>query len=451
MNTEAKLEADITTVPVIIPVEAYISADYARQERDKLWLKVWQMACREEEIPNVGDFVTYDIADQSIIVVRTAPDTIMAHHNVCMHRGRRLTEGCGKTQRFFCKFHGWQWRLNGENAKVLDPEDWGDALTADNLRLKSVKVGTWGGFVFVNLDPECETLEAYLETVPAWLDPFEIDRMRYRWRQWVIFPCNWKTALEAFIESYHVTGTHPQLLRYGWNKTWSRTAGKHSWHGIGIPGDDRVGGGTTTISANAEADPRQLAHEYMAHLYETVNANTTQTIIDTAKTLVDVLPEGTPGDEVMATMMVLAREADAKRGVIWPEIDPQHFKESGIDWHIFPNTIILHGVTFILGYRARPNGADPDSCIFEVYVLERFPEGQAPQTENLYQPDISEENWRLVLSQDFANMGEVQKGMKSIAFPGNRPGPVQERAVINFHRVLSEYMGSGAPVPIGPS
>jgi phenylpropionate dioxygenase-like ring-hydroxylating dioxygenase large terminal subunit len=442
------IESEISTMPVKIPVEAYISEQYAREEKEKLWLRVWQVACREEEIPNVGDFYTYDILDQSLIIVRTAPDTIMAHHNVCMHRGRRLTEGCSQAKRFFCKFHGWQWHINGENAKVLDREDWGSALTQDNLRLRSAKVGRWGGYVFVNLDPNCESLEKFLEPVPAWLNAFELDKMRYRWRQWLHFPCNWKIALEAFIETYHVTGTHPQLLRFGWSKTWSRAQGKHAWHGLGIPGDNRAGGGTTSISSKAGVDPRKLAAEYMEHLYSTVNANTTQTIVDAAKTLVDVLPENTPSDVVMAKMMQLAQEADAKRGVQWPSIEPKLFEESGIDWHVFPNTIILHGVSFMLGYRARPNGFNPDSCIFEVYVMERFPEGEEPKPENIYQPDQSEERWRLVLSQDFANMSEVQKGVKSTAFPGTRPNPVQEQAVINFHKTLAQYMGTGAPQPI---
>ena len=207
--------------------------------------------------------------------------------------------------------------------------------------------------------------------------------------------------------------------------------------------------GTTSVSSQSGADPRKLMHDYMAHLYETVNANTTETIIGVAKTLVDILPEGTPAEEVTAKMLELARAADEKRGVIWPDVDPDHFKESGIDWHVFPNSVILHGVTFMLGYRARPNGFDPDSCIFEVYVMERFPEGEAPKTENVFQPDMSEERWRLVLAQDFANMGEVQRGVKSAGFPGARPNPVQEQAVINFHRNLASYMGRGGPEAIG--
>jgi hypothetical protein len=179
-----------------------------------------------------------------------------------------------------------------------------------------------------------------------------------------------------------------------------------------------------------------------------VNANTTETIINAAKRLVDVLPADAPPVDVMNKMMELACEADAERGVIWPTVDPDHFRLSGIDWHIFPNTVVLHGITFALGYRARPNGYDPDSCIFEVYVLERFPPGQEPATENIYQPDQTDEKWRKVLIQDFNNMPEVQRGMKSRGFPGPRPNPRQEQPVINFHRTLAEYMGSGAPRPI---
>ena len=73
--------------PVVIPIEAYVSHDYAAAENDRLWGKVWQVACRVEEIPDVGDYVTYDIVDESIIVVRSAPDTIEAFYNVCQHRG----------------------------------------------------------------------------------------------------------------------------------------------------------------------------------------------------------------------------------------------------------------------------------------------------------------------------------------------------------------------------
>src|SRR5690349_9694513 len=78
--------------PVVIGAEAYTSVEYARAERDRLWRKVWLQAGRVEEIPNVGDYLTYEILDDSVLVVRATEDEIRAFHNVCAHRGRRLVE-----------------------------------------------------------------------------------------------------------------------------------------------------------------------------------------------------------------------------------------------------------------------------------------------------------------------------------------------------------------------
>jgi hypothetical protein len=133
--------------------------------------------------------------------------------------------------------------------------------------------------------------------------------------------------------------------------------------------------------------------------------------------------------------------------VIWPEIDPDHYAASGIAWNVFPNLSIQHGYTFALCYRARPYGVDPDKCIFETSVIERFPEGQEPSTEWVY-AEPTAEKWRSVLAQDFANMAAVQRGMKSRVFPGALPNPRQERPVSNFHRNLAKYMGRGAPRPL---
>jgi hypothetical protein len=180
----------------------------------------------------------------------------------------------------------------------------------------------------------------------------------------------------------------------------------------------------------------------------TLNAATTQTFVDAANRLVDELPPGTSFEDVNPHYMAGAQRDDAARGVIWPKISNDDMINSGHDWHIFPNTVFLPGPTQALCYRVRPNGYNPDSCIFEVYTLERFPDGQEPKTEWVYKPDPSEESWLKILSQDFANMPEVQKGMKSRGFTGARPGPLQEVAVIHFHRLLAKYMGTGAPAPI---
>ena len=105
---------------------------------------------------------------------------------------------------------------------------------------------------------------------------------------------------------------------------------------------------------------------------------------------------------------------------------------------------ILQGITFALCYRARPYGDDPNMCIFESYAIERFPEGQEPQTEWVY-AEPTADNWGSVLAQDYSNMASVQKGMRSRGFRGPQPNPHQERKITNFHRNLAKYMGTGAP------
>ncbi len=423
-------------VPVRIPVEAYVSEEYARAENERLWGKVWQIACREEELANVGDYVTYDILDESIIVVRSDAQKISAFYNACQHRGRRLTKGCGRTRQFFCRFHGWRWDLDGENTYILDREDWCEALDAENTRLPRVQVDTWGGWVWVNMDPDCEPLSEYLNPVSPMLDAFEFDKMRYRWRQWLYFPCNWKTALESFIESFHVDATHPQLGQWGTNRWWCRTGGKHAWHGIGAPRGDA-----------GDLDPRVTMYELFKELWDTVGT-TTETLVEAASRAKEELPAGAAPEEVAGFVMQSAAMADAERGVFWPQMSPEHYVECGLDWHVFPNSAILPGMTYALCYRARPHGYDPNSCIFEVYIIERYPEGEEPQTEWVYEPDPTEEKWRKILSQDFQNMPEVQHGIKSRGFKGPRPSPVQEVPVIHFHRTLAEYMGTGAPEDI---
>ena len=451
MNQITRNQNELSERPVVIPVEAYVSDAYARAENDRLWSKVWQIACRTEEIPRVGDYVTYEILDESIIVVRTGADEIRAFYNVCQHRGRRLTAGCGHTKQFHCRFHGWRWDINGESAFVLDKEDWGDALNAENLRLKPVMVDTWGGWAWINMDPDCVPLRQYLEPAATMMDPYQLETLRYSWRKWLYVPCNWKTALEAFNESYHTAGSHPELTEWGQNVSWCRAENGHAWHGAaGARGEERSrGSGAMHVSGGPGLDPRLSTAGLNAYLWEELRAATTETIVNAARRAVNELPADTSAADVAAHVAAMAKRDDASRGVKWAEVDPEHAAATGYDWHLFPNSVIQPYAYCSLGYRARPNGYDPDSCIFEVYVLERFPEGQEPKTEWVFEPEPSEEKWLKVLWQDYMNMPEVQKGMKSRGFKGPRPGPVQELSVINFHRTLAQYMGTGAPVEIG--
>ncbi|CAN7556969.1 aromatic ring-hydroxylating dioxygenase subunit alpha [Phenylobacterium sp. LjRoot219] len=438
--------------PEIFPVEAYISEDYARAERDKLWRKVWQQVGRVEEIPEVGNFLTYEIQDDSLLIVRSAPDTIKAYYNVCSHRGRRLVDtppgarnARGDKVRFVCGFHGWSFDLEGRCVHILEKNDWGGALTEARTRLGEVRCETWGGWIWINMDPECEPLRDYLEPAASMLDPFELQNMRYRWRRWIVFDCNWKVALEAFNETYHVAVTHPEFMQFGEFRGWAKAQGIHS--NIGYDAPKGLEENQAKLRLGAGADPRLSTAQMQAYTWEQVNTNTTQTLVDAAQRLVDELPEGTPAPEVLRHWLSTARRDDAARGVIWPSVDAEHTAKAGTAWQLFPNFQIGHALNNALCYSARPYGYDPDKCIFEAAVLELFPEGEAPQTEWEYLA-ADDPRWGSVLPQDFSNMAAVQQGMKIGGYRGNIPNPKAEGAVASLHRNLARYMGAGAPRPL---
>ncbi|MBY0423818.1 MAG: aromatic ring-hydroxylating dioxygenase subunit alpha [Parvularculaceae bacterium] len=444
--------SDDLTEPVTIGAEAYVSADYARAEQDRLWRKVWLQAGRLEDIPEVGNFVTYDILDDSIIIVRTATDALRAYHNVCTHRGRRLVDpepgahhACGRKNGFTCPFHGWRFDLDGRCTQIRDREDWGGALDAANTALASVKVDAWGGWIWINMDPACGPLRDYLEPAASMLDPFQLENMRPRWRRWVVFDCNWKVAAEAFNEIYHVDITHPELTRFGEYRGWAKAQGLHS--NIGYDAPKNMDPNQAAKLRVGSGDARVTTAEMQNHIWEEVNTNTTATLVEAARRLVDELPEGTPPDKVLKHWLDSARRDDAARGVVWPAVDPAHVGKSGTAWQIFPNFQIGHSVNNALVYNFKPYRADPGKCVFEIAVYELFPKGEAPKTEWIYTP-VGDPSWRSVLPQDFSNMAAVQAGMKSLGFRGTKPNPYRERTIANLHKNLAAYMGTGAPRPL---
>ena len=461
MDKQINVTEEQLSEPLIYPAEAYISRDYAEQEADKLWAKVWQHVGRVEEIPEVGDYITYDIANDSILIVRSGPDSFEAFHNVCPHRGRKLVgtpaganQACGhknqsgeRKEGFFCAYHGWTFNLEGKNIYILDKEDWQGALTNDRTGLTPVKVETWGGWIWINMDPACESLQDYLSPMADLLDPFEFENMRYRFRQWGVFECNWKVALEAFLEPYHVAATHPQLTKYGDFYAWSQSLGLHGNDGFDSknPSDDDASSADTSVHRAAKGDDARVTIAQMQQeFWETIGASTTETLVNAAQRLVEELPAGTPAQEVHHHWLESAKRDDAARGVVWPEISDEQMTKAGLAQSIFPNMNILPGPTFALYYRVRPYGTDPDKCIYEAVAIDRFPEGGEPKTEWQY-AEQDPEQWPYVIAQDISNMVEMQKGLKSRGFKGCMPNPHQEQKVSNLHRNLANYMGTGAP------
>ncbi|MFD2135601.1 aromatic ring-hydroxylating dioxygenase subunit alpha [Novosphingobium resinovorum] len=169
--TAADMDAEVLAT---YPTEAFLSKDYLAAEKTLLWPKVWQMVERESDLPNPGDWLTYDVADESVIVLRKDDGSLKAFHNVCPHRGRQLVsvpdmlpgkvhDVRGSNRRnFICGFHGWTFDLEGQNTYILDPQDWQNKLTAEMTCLSEVQVDTWGGYIYITMDPDAVPLAEWM-------------------------------------------------------------------------------------------------------------------------------------------------------------------------------------------------------------------------------------------------------------------------------------------------
>ena len=424
---------------------------YARAERDKLWRKVWLQAGRVEDLPQVGSFITYDILDDSVLIVRTAPDTIKAYHNVCAHRGRRLVDtppgarnASGRRQQFVCGLprlalqprgrehaHPPQGRLAGRTERSVQ-------RPAERQRRHLGRLG---------LDQPRSRLRTAARLPRTCRDHARsrssCRTCAVRWRKWGIFDCNWKVALEAFNETYHVQTTHPEFNKFGEFRGWARTHGKHSNLGYEAPkGMDENQSAKLRVGTNA--DPRISTAQMQVYTWEKANTNTTQTLVDAALRLESELPEGTPAGEVLKHWLASARRDDAARGVIWPTVDPETRRRERhrlADLPELPDRARRQQRPVLQRAALRLRSGQVH---FRGGGVRTVPAGEEPQTQWEFCPPTAEA-WCYVLSQDFSNMAAVQQGMKSAGFSGPKPNPYMERSTANLHRNLAKYMGTGAP------
>lgn len=427
----------------MVPKDVYFSAEVAELEKKHLWPRVWQVVCRQEELASVGAFVTYDILDESVIVVRTAEDRLQAFHNVCRHRGRRLLQGRGQAQQIICPFHGWRYGLDGSIKYVLERGDWAGCphMTDEDLSLRELRVDSWQGWVFINFDRDAPPLAAYLAPVNALVDPFEFETWRYRWSKSVIVKCNWKVALESFNEFYHVTATHAQLQPYQDDISRCEIHGDHSMMKY-PPELNRLWGSPAARTGRpVPGDFRQQVVGAVREFERTLRALwSPRAVAATHRVLTELAPD-TPPEVVLTKMNEFWREAALAEGAGWPSLTYEQMDKAGYDWHVFPNFIFLMGADAGLFYRIRPNGDDRESTIFDIWSLVRYVPGGEPQVKHEVYEDWREADLGLILSQDFTNMELVHKGMKSAGFEVLRTNPLQESPLANFHRALRGYLG----------
>lgn len=407
-----------------IPKQRYYDPGFYELEKQNFWPRVWQMACRLEEIPKPGDFVEYEILDQSIIVVRLDADTVRAYHNACRHRGVKLVEGNGSRRTFVCPFHGWCWGIDGQNTFVLRADAFDEHnLDPADLALVPVRCELWGGCAWINLDDEAPSLRDCFEPFATIYDAWKVESLRTEWWQSCRLPVNWKLATAAFMEGYHVPQTHPQLLPSSQPATskppglvqtslyFMRTLGE-GMAGMTHANDIRIAEGLQNIEL-----PSNPA-EAMAEWKSTLN------------------------DAVVAWHRA--------RGCDMPDLND--LQRRGIVDAIgfcFPHYFLLPQYSSASSYRIRPLG--PEETLFEIWSLTRIPPDQITAKPTPPEPMAPDDpRWPPIPAQDFSNLPRQQKGLHSKGFEFMRLSSRIEGLISNFERVIDGFLAglpSAALVP----
>lgn len=408
--------------PADIARERYFDRDFHRLEVERMWGRVWQMACREEQIPEVGDSLVYEIVDASLIVVRTAPDEIRAFHNSCLHRGTQLRTGSGRVEGFRCPFHGFTWNIDGTFRGMPCPWDF-PHVDPDDFCLPEAAVGTWGGFVFVNLDPQAPPLEEYLEDLPWHFAAWPLEERYLSAHVVRVMPCNWKVALEAFIEAYHTVAVHPQLLR-----TTGDSMTEYDIYG------QRVSRMITPVGMKSEHVDRDVP-----------DAEILEAMFITGDTGLSV-EEGSTVRRVLADQMRASLAEQSGR-------DMSHIADTealdGIEYFLFPNFMPWAGFLTPLVYRFRPDGDDPDSCVIDIMLLAPLPgDGTRPApspTHHLGEGETFADAPELgylgrILNQDASTFGRIQRGLHASVKPNITLSRYQESRIRHFHATLDAYL-----------
>lgn len=198
-----------------LPGWTYHSQALFDLERDHVFLNHWQVVGHVNDLPEKGDWITYDMLGERAVVMRGADGVVRAFHNLCRHRGARVVDGDRGQCRgsIVCPFHGWVYNLDGTLRGVSQPTSF-DSMDRSNFGLKPIEMQTFHGFIFLRFHPGPQADIADL------LAPFDADFGAYRTTEilpvatpyWSSeLPVNWKSVRDVDNEGYHVPLAHPGL------------------------------------------------------------------------------------------------------------------------------------------------------------------------------------------------------------------------------------------------
>jgi choline monooxygenase len=407
--------------PTLVPAQRYYSSAFAQLEVERLWPKVWQLACTVDHVADPGDCFEYRCGPNSVLIVRGDDGELRAFQNVCRHRGNTLCSGAASgLHELKCGYHGWTWELSGELKRVPNRKGFG-ALSMSDFPLLAVKVDVWERLVFVNLDVNAMPLADYLEAMPQDIEWCGLGDFRCYATMTIEVDANWKTIADGFSETYHIQTLHPELHRcmddvYAPQTIWGHTGKSEQRYGVPSP-----------------------------QIKDTLtDGEVWDAYVCTQGALMGV-PEGTPfpldeagpdqsADEVIAQR---TRAFAAERGVdlSWASTDQMMRLHQ---YNVFPNMTLLTNADHLTVMTAHP-GPDPDRGELVMILWMRMPPGAPRGKPADVRMTAGEAHPGLVLTQDITVLPGLQRGL-------HQPGLThlvlsnEERRVINMHRNLDRYL-----------
>ncbi|MEM6708705.1 MAG: aromatic ring-hydroxylating dioxygenase subunit alpha [Pseudomonadota bacterium] len=390
-------------------------------EVERVWPRVWQWACREEHILNPGDSWVYDVGPYSVLVLRGSDASIRAFVNSCPHRGMQLVaSGSAPRAKQFvrCPFHGMSWELDGELRDI--PCGWDfPHVDAANFGLDPVRCEVWGGFVFINLDPNAEPLADYLGVLPEHFKDWDLGQRFVAQHTRKVLPANWKTAVEGFLEAYHILATHSQAVHTAGDANaqydiFDRHVNRFV-HAVGYP------------SPHLKKRPTE------AELFAALGRDP------------DSLPAGASARAEHAAR--LRSELGAAYGTDLSQVSTTELLDS-IEYFVFPNACFFPGVSIPLIYRFTP--IDVDHCYHEILLLQPLPDsGERPAPAPIIDLDVDDSYQTIpdfplgfVLDQDTENFKRQRAGIKASRKGAQTLGNYQEARIRHLHQTLDSYLAA---------
>jgi phenylpropionate dioxygenase-like ring-hydroxylating dioxygenase large terminal subunit len=364
-----------------------------------------------------------------VIVIRTKSG-VKAFHNSCRHRGVQLASGQGncEVQGFQCPFHGWRWNIDGENTFVFKPELFSDEnLQRAELDLIPCRVELWGGCAFINFDDDAAPLLDCIKPYAERLDPRNVDQLKVDWWLAAELPTNWKLAMEAFMEGYHNTRTHPQLQavlipEFDHYRTEPRDGNARPTHASGL------------AYADSAIATMKVTGEGMLGMVRPSDIEIADDIRDKIEFSEDL---SLFSQQWFGRLNQEITSRARARNIPMPDLNALPYA-SYVEF-CFPHYFLLPMFGNAASYRIRPLG--PEKCLFELWSLSLYPEGEKRERPVAPVPMRHDDpRWPPIPQQDFSNLPLQQLGLHAKGFDYMRLSRDREGLISNYQRLIDGYL-----------